>query len=260
MHKKTIVVKIGSTTLTAKTNRISRGKIEDLARQIIDLRDQYRFVIVSSGAIATAKQYIDLHGGTEISVKQALAAIGQPALMKIYQEGFQDFGLQTAQCLLHYYDMEREKSRQNTYNTIQLLLENGYIPIINENDTVATQEIRFGDNDKLSALVAALIQADLLILASDINGLYDKDPNKHKDAQIIPVVEDVSSVIHLGGESASNLGTGGMHTKLLAAEICSKGGVEMWILNGNQNGFIAKALNGEIPYTTFKADKNAIRT
>lgn len=252
MKRKTIVVKIGSSTLTAGTNRISRGKIEDLARQIIELRDQYRFVIVSSGAIATAKQYIDLHSGNEIAVKQAMAAIGQPALMKIYQEGFHDFGLRTAQCLLHYYDMEREKSRQNIINTIGVLLDNDYIPIVNENDTVATQEIKFGDNDKLSALVAGVLKADLLILASDINGLYDDDPNKNPDAKIIPIVNDLEKVKHLGGESSTSLGTGGMQAKLLAAEICEKDKTEMWITNGNIPRFLTKVLSGEIECTKFQ--------
>ncbi len=250
--KKTIVLKIGSSTLTGKTKIISRGKIEDLARQIIALQKDFQFIIVSSGAIATARQFIDIQVGNDIAIKQALAAIGQPALMKIYQEGFADFGLKTAQCLLHYRDFENEKSKQNIVNAVNILLQNDFIPIINENDTVSTAEIRFGDNDKLSAQVAALMKVDLLILASDINGLYDKDPNKHSDAEIIPLVNEVATVKHLGGASSSDLGTGGMETKLLAAEICEQAGIEMWILNGGQSNFVVEALEGKVDFTRFK--------
>lgn len=250
-NKKTVILKIGSSTLTKGSDQISRGKIEDLARQIIALQDQFQFVIVSSGAIVTAKQFIGLRGGNEIAVKQALAAIGQPALMKIYQEGFQDFGLKTAQCLLHYRDFEEETARQNIINTIELLLDNNFIPIINENDTVSTHEIKIGDNDQLSAMVAELIKADILVLASDINGLYDKDPNLFSDAQIITEVSNINEVKHLGGESASKQGTGGMKTKLIAAEICMNSGVEMWILNGREESFFEKAVDNQLIFTKF---------
>lgn len=250
-QRKTVILKIGTSTLTKGSQQISRGKIEDLARQIVALKDQFKFIIVSSGAIATAKQYIGLSGGSEIAVKQALAAIGQPALMKIYQEGFEDFGLKTAQCLLHRRDFEDEGSRVNIINTIDLLLANNFIPIINENDTVSTYEIKIGDNDQLSAQVADLIKADILVLASDINGLYNKDPNKHEDAEIIPRVDDLKTVLHLGGESASNQGTGGMKTKLMAAQICMEAGVEMWIVNGNQENFFRKAVENQVVFTKF---------
>lgn len=250
--KKRIIIKIGSSTLTRGTNQISRGKIEDLARQIIALREQYDIVLVSSGAIATARQFMELSGANAIAVKQALAAIGQPVLLRIYQEVFGDFGLHVAQCLLHYQDFDREQSRENIVNTIQLLLDNGYIPIINENDTVATEEIQFGDNDKLAALAASLLQVDLLILASDIDGLYTGDPKSDVEAALIKTVEDVATVKHLAGSSVSAHGTGGMSSKLAAAQICQNQGIEMWIVNGGVEGFAEKALRGEMSFTRFR--------
>lgn len=250
--KKKLVLKIGSTTLTRGTQQISRGKLEDLARQILALRKTYDVVLVSSGAIATAKQFVELNGGNSIEVKQALAAIGQPLLMHLYHEAFSDFGLRTAQCLLQSTDMDNETSRKNILNTLEVLLENGYVPIVNENDTVATEEIRFGDNDKLAAYTATLINADFLILASDIDGLYDDNPKKNPDAKLIPVVNDLEKVMHLAADTDSSLGTGGMKSKLQAARICSEKGVEMWIVNGQGDGFAEKALKGEIRCTKFK--------
>lgn len=246
---KTIILKVGTSTLTRGTNRLSRGKIEDIARQILALRDRYKFIIVSSGAIATARQFIQLTGGSPIAVKQALSAIGQPVLSKIYQEIFNDFGLKTAQCLVNYRDVDNDKSRKNIVNAINVLLENNYIPIINENDTVATDEIQFGDNDKLSALMAGLLEVDLLVIASDINGLYDKDPNQHADAKIIPKIHDVKPYKHLEKDSDNGLGTGGIRSKLIAAEICLKNGIEMWIVNGFENRFLEKVIDGEVKFT-----------
>jgi len=246
---KTIILKIGTSTLTRGTDRLSRGKIEDIARQILSLNDHYKFIIVSSGAIATAKQFIQLSGGTPIAVKQALSAIGQPVLSKIYQEIFNDFNLKTAQCLVNYRDVDNEKSRENITNAINVLLENNYIPIINENDTVATDEIQFGDNDKLSALMATLLHVDLLVLASDINGLYDRDPNQHADAQIIPEINDIAPYKHLEKDSDNGLGTGGIRSKLIAADICLKNNIEMWIVNGFEDNFLEKAVKRETLFT-----------
>ena len=176
MTKKRILLKIGSNTLTKETNQISRGKIEDIARQIATLEDDYEFIIVSSGAIAAAKQFVKLeHHGAEINVKQALAAIGQPHLMRIYQENFRELGLLTSQCLLSYSDFENVDAKANIKNTINVLVANNFIPIINENDTVATDEIQFGDNDKLAALTAALLQVDLLVIATNTDGIYTKE-------------------------------------------------------------------------------------
>jgi len=250
LKKKKLVLKIGSSTLTAGTNRISYAKIEDLARQITALRAEYDIVLVSSGAIAAARQFTDIAGLT-VDSKQALAAIGQPKLMAIYDEVFSSFGLQVAQCLLIYQDFQSETARLNIKNTVENLLEMGYTPIINENDTVAVDEIILGDNDKLSALVAVITEADLCVLASDINGLYTKNPYLNSDAKLISQVTDLEEIKEYIQEKKSDLGTGGMTTKIQAAEICQKYKVEMWILNGGKINFLVDALRGESLFTRF---------
>ena len=253
--RKRLVLKIGSSTLTQGTHIVSRGKVEDIARQIIALKEQYEILIVSSGAIATARQAIKTQGNDPIAVKQALAAIGQPILMRIYQEVFQDYGLLVAQCLLSHTDFDRELSKVNTQNTLEVLLANGYIPIINENDTTTTAEIRFGDNDYLAALVASLVRADILVLASDIDGLYAEDPQVNPQAQLITEVEHIGSVAHMVGDSISPNGTGGMTTKLKAAQYCQNNGVEMWITNGKKTNFLIKILEKKKPFTRFVITK-----
>lgn len=254
MQKKLLVIKIGTATLTKATEQISRGKMEDLARQILVLREEYDVVLVSSGAIATAKQFVQLSGGNQIVVKQALAAIGQPLLMRMYQEVFSDFGLPVAQCLLNYRHFDNDNSKENILSTLHVLLDNNYVPVINENDTVATQEIEFGDNDKLAAYTAVLLKAHLLLLASDIDGLHDSDPKSSNDARLIRTVTNLQEVMKHAGESSSGLGTGGMKSKLEAAQICTRHGVEMWIVNGQNDGFAVKALNGEGAFTRFMAN------
>lgn len=246
---KRIVIKLGSTTLTQGTNKISRGKLEDLARQINSLTPDHEIVIVTSGAIAAAKHYIELTKGNTVAVKQALAAIGQPILMRFYQEVFNDYGLRIGQCLLTHRDFENELSRSNTIDTINTLLVNGYIPVINENDTVATEEIKLGDNDKLGALVAVLLKADLLILASDIDGIYDGDPKSNNQVNLIKAVHDIDQLNHLQNGSISSLGTGGIKSKLEAARICQQNNIEMWIVNGGIDGFALKAIQGELEFT-----------
>lgn len=250
--KKKIIVKIGSSTLTAGTNRISFGKIEDLARQITKLSHDYDMVLVSSGAIATARQFIEINGSKNVYTKQALAAIGQPKLMKIYDEIFGSFGIHVAQCLLTYHDFQNDITLENTRNTINTLLSNGVVPIVNENDTVSAEEIILGDNDKLSALLAANINADILVLASDIDGVFDKNPHIHKDAQLISNVGNLTEVLDFVDEKPSDLGTGGMTSKLKAAEICFQNNVEMYIVNGNHSGFIENIFSGKAKSTHFK--------
>lgn len=257
MNKKKLILKLGSAILTAGTDRISYAKIEDIARQIIALRDRYDIVLVSSGAIATARQYVPIaigikSEGAQIDSKQALSAIGQPKLMRIYDEVFSSFGLNVAQCLLVYRDFESDVAKANIQNTIGKLLEIGYTPIINENDTVSADEIVLGDNDKLSALVAVNTQADLLVLASDIDGLYDKNPFLNENARLIEEVADLESVKASIEERASKLGTGGMTTKIQAAKICRDAGIEMWILNGGHPNFIVDALEGKKVFTRFR--------
>jgi glutamate 5-kinase len=252
MAEKKIVIKIGTSTLTSGSGRLSYAKIEDLARQIVSLKAQYDIILVSSGAIAAARQYIDLSGHTAYpDSKQALAAIGQPKLMRVYDEIFESFGLHIAQCLLTYMDFEHPKARENTRHTLTKLLEHGYIPVINENDTVANEEILLGDNDKLSALVAAIIQADLLILASDIDGVFTDNPHINPEAGFIDTVHDPAEIVKFSNEVSNGLGTGGMTTKIHAAEICKKSGVEMWIVNGGKQDFIHNALQGKIRFTRF---------
>lgn len=250
--KKKLVLKIGTSTLTGGTKLISRGKVEDIGRQILFLRDEYDIVLVSSGAIATAKQYINItDAGKLVESKQAMAAIGQPLLMRIYNEIFSDFGIRTAQCLMTYRDFENETSRQNTLNTISELIKYNYVPIINENDTTAVEEIILGDNDKLSALVAALIRADLLVLASDIDGVFDKNPYLHPDAKHIPEIKNIREARNLVEERDSELGTGGMNSKLEAAMICQTQNIETIIVNGGKNNFLVEALAGNVVFTKF---------
>lgn len=252
--KKRLVLKIGTSTLTNGTKLISRGKVEDIGRQILALRDEYDIVLVSSGAIAAAKQRINLMDASKIvESKQAMAAIGQPLLMRIYHEIYADFGIKTAQCLMTYRDFENETSRTNTLNTINELIKYEYVPIINENDTTAVEEIILGDNDKLSALVAALIKADLLVIASDIDGVFDKNPHIHPDAKLITEIKNIDEAKNLIEERDSGLGTGGMNSKLQAARICLDANIEMRIVGGGRSNFLADALAEKIPYTKFPA-------
>lgn len=255
--KKKLVLKIGSSTLTGGTKLISRGKVEDIGRQILALCDRFDVVLVSSGAIATARHYINIrNAGPQVESKQALAAIGQPLLMRIYHEIFGDFGIRTAQCLMTYRDFENDTSRANTLNTINELIKHGYVPVINENDTTAVDEIILGDNDKLSALVATLIKADLLVLASDIDGVFDRNPHIHTDARHIPSISDISEAKSLVEERDSGLGTGGMNSKLEAAIICQREHIETWIVNGGANGFLIDALEGRSRFTRFGPGDN----
>lgn len=250
--KKKLVLKIGTSTLTNGTKLISRGKVEDIGRQILELRDRYDIVLVSSGAIAAAKQRINIiDPGKPVESKQAMAAIGQPLLMRIYHEIYADFGIKTAQCLMTYRDFENETSRTNTLNTLRELIKYEYVPIINENDTTAVEEIILGDNDKLSALVAVLIRADLLVIASDIDGVFDKNPHLNADAKLVPEIKNIEEAKSLVEERDSGLGTGGMNSKLEAAMICQNEKIETWIVGGARNNFLTDALDGKIPCTKF---------
>lgn len=251
--KKKLIIKIGTSTLTAGTNRISFAVIESLARQILVLRESHEVVIVSSGAIATARQFVEINGyQRNVDSKQAMAAIGQTKLMELYDTIFSSFGLNIAQILLTYRDFENPVANENTRNTIKRLWQAGYIPIVNENDTVSIEEILLGDNDKLSALVAVITGADLLLLVSDIDGIFDRNPHLHADARLISEVTDLESIRNYIEEKESTLGTGGMSSKVHAAEICMEKGVEMWIVNGQRANYIIRAMNGEIPCTRFR--------
>jgi glutamate 5-kinase len=248
--KKRILLKIGSNTLTKETNHISRGKIEDIGMQIAALKDDYEFVIVSSGAIAAAKQFVKLEApDNEIFVKQALASIGQPHLMRIFHENFSDLGLHTSQCLLSYSDFEKTETKVNIVNTIDVLVKNSYIPIINENDTVSTDEIKFGDNDKLAALTAVLLDVDILIIATNTNGIYTKASIHDTHPETIRLVTDLQTLEKEIGDAKSSHGTGGMQSKIDSAAIAKAANIETWIVNGLEDNFILKALQNEIPFT-----------
>jgi glutamate 5-kinase len=248
LDKKRILLKIGSNVLTMESNAISESKIKKIAMQISDLKHDYEFVIVSSGAIAAAKQLVTLDG-KDVTIKQALASIGQPHLMQIYQDIFKKIGLLTSQCLLSYSDFEKEQSKINIVNTINVLVENNYIPIINENDTVATDEIKFGDNDKLGALTAALLNVDLFIIATNTNGIYTKESLTNGNRKTIGNTHEIQTLKNEIQESISLHGTGGMATKVEAASIAQKANIETWIVNGLKDNFIADAINSKSDFT-----------
>tara|TARA_R110002126_G_scaffold289578_1_gene444788 strand:- start:8046 stop:8810 length:765 start_codon:yes stop_codon:yes gene_type:complete len=251
--KKRILLKVGSNTLTKETNNISRGKIEDIANQIAKLKDSYEFIIVSSGAIAVAKQFVKLESKqSEIFIKQALASIGQPHLIRIYQEIFREYGLLSSQCLLSYSDFEKQESKTNIVNTINVLVDNNYIPIINENDTVATDEIKFGDNDKLAALTAVLLNVDLLIIATNTNGIYTKESIKNNSPKTIEEVTNFEALKNEVVNSKSSHGSGGMQSKIEAAAVAKKSNIETWIVNGLQDNFITDAFKNKVPFTKIK--------
>lgn len=253
MKKKRILLKVGSNTLTKETDNISRGKIEDIANQIAKLNDTCEFIIVSSGAIAVAKQFVKLESKqSEIFVKQALASIGQPHLIRIYQEIFREYGLLSSQCLLSYSDFEKQQSKNNIVNTINVLVNNNYIPIINENDTVATDEIQFGDNDKLAALTATLLNVDLLLIATNTNGVYTKESIKNNDPKTIQEVINFEELKNEVFNSKSSHGSGGMGSKIEAAEISKNAEIETWILNGLEDNFITNAFENKVPFTKIK--------
>lgn len=259
VDKKRIVIKIGSSSLTHKeTGHLDLIKLEVLIRELSDLRNQNKEVIlVSSGAIMVGRTLLGYACKPEkISEKQACAAIGQAKLMMIYQKLFSEYNQVASQILMTKYTMMDSKCRQNAKNTFEELLHIGSIPIVNENDTVATDEIEFGDNDTLAALVAALIDADLLVLLSDIDGLFTDDPNTNADAKFIDVVEHLDEhLLHMGkSTSSSGLGTGGMSTKLTAAQVATSAGADMIIANGYDFHIIHKIMDGRSYGTLFLAN------
>ena len=258
--KKRIVIKIGSSSLThSETGRLNLRKLEVLARELSDLRNQGKDVIlVSSGAIATGVAALGMHAKpTELKGKQACAAVGQARLMMIYQKLFSEYNQLSAQILMTKNTMVNNINRKNAQNTFNELLSLGVIPIVNENDSISTYELqnleKFGDNDTLSAMVAALVRADLLILLSDIDGLFTDDPNTNPDAKFIDVVENLDdNLLNMGkGTSGSKVGTGGMATKLTAAQIASAAGVDMVIANGADFHIIHKITEGRRYGTLF---------
>jgi len=264
--KKRIVVKIGSSSLQhAETGDMDYIRLEKLVRELCDMRNQGKdVVLVTSGAIAAGKKAVNLKeisGSTQaeaMAVKQACSAIGQARLMMTYQKLFAEYNQIAAQILMTKNTIVDDLNRYNAHNTFSELLKMGVIPIVNENDTVATYEIEIGDNDTLSAIVAALVDADLLILLSDIDGLYTDDPRKNPDAKFIEQVDELTEELMGMGKSTtgSNVGTGGMNTKLIAAQIATKSDVDMIIANSKDIGVLHRILAGKQIGTLFVANKD----
>ena len=254
-HDMRIVVKVGTSTLAHPTGRLNIQRMEKLCKVLSDLKNMgHEIILVSSGAIAMGFGKLNLsERPKDVPTKQASAAVGQCELMYIYDKLFTEYNHTVAQLLITAPDIEEGGVRkQNFHNTLARLLELGALPVINENDTVSTEEIAVGDNDTLSAIVAATVSADLLVLLSDIDGLYDGDPRKNPDAKLIPTVETVDErIIALGGGSGSSLGTGGMATKLLAAQIAVGAGCEMVIANGEKPELLYDIVAGKPIGTRF---------
>ena len=249
-----IVVKIGTSTLAHATGHLNIRRVEELCRVISDMKNAgHEVILVSSGAIGMGVGKLGLRQRpSDIPSKQAAAAVGQCELMYTYDKLFSEYHHTVAQLLITGDDVANEKRHQNYKNTQHSLLELGAIPIINENDTVATEEIVIGDNDTLAAIVAESVQAQLLVLLSDIDGLYTADPHTHPDAKLISHVEKIDEeILALAGVSNSNLGTGGMVTKLQAARICLNCGCSMIITNGNRPTVLYDIMDGKQVGTTF---------
>lgn len=259
-HKKRVVVKVGSSTLThPETGNLNLSKMEKLVRVLCDIHNSGKEVIlVSSGAIAVGRKALGITERPKtMPVKQACAAVGQARLMMTYQKLFGEYNQVAAQILMTKSTMVNDDSRYNAQNTFSQLLEMGVIPIVNENDTVSTHEIEFGDNDKLSAIVASITGADLLILLSDIDGLFTDDPHKNPDAKFIEEVPFIDEeLMGMGKGSASSVGTGGMAAKLEAARIATDSGADMVITNGEDVANLEKIMVGEHVGTLFLAHKN----
>ena len=256
--KMRIVVKIGTSTLAHKSGHLNIRRIESLCKIISDLKnDDNEIVLVSSGAIGMGVGKLSLKKRPDdIPTKQAAAAIGQCELMYTYDKLFTEYRHTVAQILVTGNDIGCDERRQNFENTLNRLLELGALPIINENDTVATEEIVIGDNDTLAAIVATSIKADLVILLSDIDGLYTSDPHKNKDATLIESVYELTpEIMALGGGKGSELGTGGMATKLKAAEISTSSGCDMIIMNGENPELLYDVIDGKPVGTRFYAEK-----
>ena len=260
-NKKRIVIKIGSSSLTHKeTGFLNFEKLEKLARVLTNLCGMGKEVIlVSSGAIAVGKKTLGLLSkDISLAEKQACAAVGQAQLMMTYQKLCSEYNQKVAQSLLTKITLIWEENKQNATNTFNELLKLGVIPIVNENDTISTYEIQFGDNDRLSAIVTSITNADLLILLSDIDGLYTDDPNINKDAKFVDLVEKLDDAYFDMGKSTSgsNVGTGGMSAKLTAAKIATCSGADMVIANAEDVNVINDIIQGKNVGTLFIANKD----
>lgn len=256
--KKRIVVKLGTSTLTHRTGRLNIRRVEQLVKNLADLHNAgHELIIVSSGSIGLGVAKLGLlERPKDTPTKQACAAVGQCELMYLYDKLFSEYSINVAQMLLTKYILLEDR-KENVQNALEKIIEHRVIPIVNENDTVAIDELELevGENDSLAATVATLAGADLLIIMSDIDGLYDSDPRKNADAKLIPVVEKIDDKIRaLAGGAGSNLGTGGMITKINAAEIATSNGIDMIILNGKNPDNLYYLFENENLGTLFKAN------
>lgn len=260
-NAKRIVIKVGTSSLSYKNGRLNFQRIANLAYVLSALRSRnLEIILVSSGAIGVGAGRIGMiEKPKDLATKQALAAIGQAELMKIYQKFFEEYNQFVAQVLLTKEVVTHADRHQNARNTLINLLNMGIIPIINENDTISTYEIEFGDNDTLSANVATLVDADLLILLSDIDGLFSADPKKESQAEIIPSVMTITPELErIASGSGTSFGTGGMVTKITAAKICLEANIDTVITNGNDPAIIFDILEGKDVGTHFVAANNTV--
>ncbi|MCT4566513.1 MAG: glutamate 5-kinase [Maledivibacter sp.] len=259
---KRIVVKIGTSTLTHSTGLLDLNRIESIVRQLTNLHNQnIEIVLVTSGAIGAGMGKLGLKTRpTTIPEKQAAAAVGQGVLLHMYEKLFSEYGKNVAQILLTKEAILNRKRFLNARNAFFTLFKQGVIPIVNENDAVAIDEIKFGDNDTLSAMVTSLVEADLLLLLSDIDGLYDSNPKENKDAKLISFVEEITDKIReAAGGAGTKFGTGGMETKINAAEIAVSAGSSMIIVNGSTENIINQVVEGKNVGTFFLANRHPLQ-
>ena len=254
--KKRIVVKVGTSTVTHPTGKLNLARIETLVRVLSDLMNQgIEIVLVSSGAVGVGMGKLGIDEKPKsIQHKQALAAIGQAGLVSIYEKFFKEYGYNTGQVLLTKFILDDELRYICARRAFETMIDYGVVPIVNENDVISTYEIEFGDNDTLSAYVACLLDADMLVVLSDIDGFFTSNPAECDDAELIPIITEITDDIkqHAGG-TGTRRGTGGMRTKLKAAEIVTHSGIDMVITNGANPENLYKLAAGERVGTLFKA-------
>ena len=251
---KRLTLKVGTSTLTYETGKLNFKRLDELARVLSDIQNRgIKVVLVTSGAIGVGAGKLAFEKKPEtVQEKQAAAAIGQLELMTIYDKLFSQYGQTIAQVLLTKDIIEDGQRRENVLNTFEKLLEYGVIPVINENDTVSTEEIEFGDNDRLSAVVAELTKSELLIILTDTDGLFNKNPREHADAQLIPVVREITpEIVECAKAAGSKFGTGGMASKISAAQTALGAGVPVVITNGGEVNNIFDILDGKQTGTVF---------
>ena len=256
MERKLITVKVGTSSLTGPDGSICPEKIEYIATQIAALREAgHTVILVTSGAVAAGFRRIGYaKRPTSIPAKQAAAAVGQGLLLEEYTRFFEAKGIVSAQILLTRDDFRDRRRYKNAFNALEIILQRGAVPIINENDTVSVEEIVFGDNDRLSAMVAAVCGADILIILTDIMGLYDSDPRGNKDAKLISRVDNITDeIFEISGGAGTNRGTGGMKTKIEAAEYATSRGIDTIVMCGKEPSEIYKVFEGKKVGTLFKA-------